>query len=121
MAEDGNAHVVDISGLAKEWDSFPELRGMLRESGSIVKSEPGKYHPTDSINGVAVNFVMLSPIMPKLHLPGLDENHRARIGMVSIPALEDELLSSCLSLQCLLSGPHSPISKTKGTGKTLRI
>lgn len=99
MAEDGNdgSAPVDISGLANEWDSLPELRGMLRESGSIVKSEPGKYHPSDSINGVAVNVLMLSPIMPKLHL-GVDENGRARIGMVSIPALEDELLSSFFSL-----------------------
>lgn len=99
MAEYGNdgSALVDISGLATEWDAVPELRGMLRESGSIVKSEPGKYHPSDSVTGVGVNILVLSPIMPKLHL-GVDENGRARVGMVSIPALENELLSSCLSL-----------------------
>ena len=84
---------VDISGLADAWEGIRDVRHMLRESGSVVQSEPGKYHPSDGVNGVGVNFVTLAPIMDKLLLAPFDgDDDRTRIGMVTIPALEEQLL-----------------------------
>ena len=83
---------VDISGLADAWEGTRDVRVLLRESGSVVQSEPGKYHPSDGVNGVGVNFVTLAPIMDKLLLTGFDDDDRPRIGMVTIPALEEQLL-----------------------------
>ena len=82
---------VDISGLAEAWEGTRDVRNLLRQSGSIIQSEPGKYHPSDGVNGVGVNFVTLAPLMGKL-LTGLDDDDRPRIGMVTIPALEQQLL-----------------------------
>ena len=87
------ADSVDISGLADAWEGIRDVRHMLRESGSVVQSEPGKYHPSDGVNGVGVNFVTLAPIMDKLLLAPFDgDDDRTRIGMVTIPALEEQLL-----------------------------
>ena len=63
----------------------------MRESGSVVQSEPGKYHPSDGVNGVGVNFVTLAPIMDKLLLTGFVDDDRPRIVMVTIPALAEQL------------------------------
>lgn len=82
---------VDVSTLADEWDAIREIRDLLRNSGSVAKNDPGKYCPSDGVEGVGNNIALLSPVVKMLRLPGQHPQGRPRIGMVSIPALQEEL------------------------------
>ena len=91
-SNDGDAvsAMVPIPGLANDWESCRGIRALIRDSGSIVQSEPGKYHATDTVAGVGANLMTLLPLMPRLWQP--DEDGNGAIGMVSIPALEEQFL-----------------------------
>ena len=77
--------------LAQEWEANPDIRQLMREAGSVVKSDPGKYHPSDSVEGVANNILTLRHLVPKLYL-GEDDSGRPCLGMFTIRDLEDQLL-----------------------------
>ncbi len=79
---------VDLTELAVAWEGNRHVRKHFLESGSVVFSEPGKYHPSESVSGVGANFETLAPIAHKLLLEGEDEIGRARVGMVTIPQIE---------------------------------
>lgn len=81
---------VDLTELATAWEGNRWVRTHFLHSGSVVFSEPGKYHPSEGVNGVSVNFETLAPIAHKLLLDGEDEIGRARVGMVTIPQVEAE-------------------------------
>lgn len=83
---------VSVAGVAAEWEATREVRVLLTESGSIVKSPPGKYHPNDNVEGVGVNIATLIPLAKRLMLPGVDARGFSLLGMVTIPSLESELL-----------------------------
>ena len=103
MAEEGQlvdaaeAAGVDISTLAEQWEGIRELRNLLRASGSVVQSEPGKYHPSDNVAGVSCNKLALAPLLPMLRLGDQDDNEGPRFGMVSIPQLEEQSLNPTLA------------------------
>ena len=86
---------IDLSGLASDWESCRDIRNLLRESGLVIFNLPGKYHPSDSVAGVGVNLPVLKPLMPKLWVPG-DYGYGV-IGMVSIPALENQFPGNILA------------------------
>lgn len=83
---------IDLSGLAAEWESMREVRALLVQTGSVLVSEPNKYHPSDTVPGVAVNRIVLAPIMRRLWVG--TGNGYGVISMISIPAVENELLVS---------------------------
>lgn len=84
---------IDIGGVSHEWERDRFVRDTLRDSGSIICSEPGKYHANDSVPGVACNHRALAPIVTKL-LMSDESDQEPILGMVNIPAVERELLVS---------------------------
>ena len=88
---------VDISNLANYWENNRAIRSQLLESGSVTFDLPGKYHPSDTVAGVGVNLHTLMPLMPMLWLAG--EHGYGQVGMVTIPALENEFLGNTIALQ----------------------
>ena len=99
--------MLPIPGLASDWESCRATRALLRESGSIVHSEPGKYHASDTVMGVGANLTTLLPLMPRLWQPVQDANDGS-VGMVSVPALEEQFL--CFAL-CVFEIFLKPTSK----------
>ena len=99
---------VDLTELAMAWEGNRWVRSHFLESGSVVFSEPGKYHPSDTVNGVGANFETLAPVAHKLLLDGEDEIGRPRVGMVTIPQVEAEspiYSLSVLNVCCELQAP----------------
>ena len=91
--DDQPGATVDIGGLAAKWEACRDTRFLLHKSGSIIESEPGKYHPSDNVAGVGVNIRTLMPLMPMLWQSNPNTGGASGyIGMVTIPAVEEQFL-----------------------------
>ena len=93
-----NQTSVDITGLAKAWESSRGVRKLFMASGRVTQAEPGEKEPNDNVRGVGTNHVMLAPLMPMLWVDSEEEDGYGHVGMVSIPALETEFLSLCSNM-----------------------
>lgn len=93
--DDQGSGFANVSGLAAEWESVRDIRALVRESGSVITNEPGKYIANETVEGFGVNLHLLLPVMRRLMQKEADvDDHESTpsIAIVSIPQVEEELL-----------------------------
>ena len=58
-----HGHMMDVKGLAREWDGVPEIRERIRGGGGVLHAESG---PGEDIKTAKLNGPILAPMLVRM-------------------------------------------------------